>query len=60
MGGRKWRGSLTGPRPANDVFPRVVAALEEPFTASAEEVSRRQNPGPGRPSSREGVGGRVQ
>jgi hypothetical protein len=60
MGGREWRGSRIRSRAASDVFSRVVAALEELFTATAEEVSRRRNWGPGRPSPREGVGGRVQ
>jgi hypothetical protein len=60
MGGREWRGSGTGTQAASDVFSRVVAVLEELFTATAEEVSRRRDGGPGRPSSRAGVGGRVQ
>jgi len=45
MGGREWRGSRIRSRAASDVFSRVVAALEEPFTATAEEVNRRQNRG---------------
>jgi hypothetical protein len=36
MGGREWRGSRIRPRAASDVFSRVVAVLEEPFTATAE------------------------
>jgi hypothetical protein len=45
MGGRKWRGSRIRPRAASDVLSRVVAVLEELFTATAEEVSRRQDRG---------------
>ena len=45
MGGREWRGRPIRPRAASDVFSRVVAALEELFTATAEEVSRRQDRG---------------
>jgi hypothetical protein len=36
MGGREWRGRRIRPQAASDVFSRVVAALEEPFTTSAE------------------------
>ena len=36
MGGREWRGSRIRSRAASDVFSRVVAALGEPFTATAE------------------------
>jgi hypothetical protein len=35
MGGREWRGSRIRPRAASDVLSRIVAALEEPFTATA-------------------------
>ena len=45
MGGRKRRGRLICPRTASDVFSRAVAALEELLTATAEEVSGRQNRG---------------
>ncbi len=45
MDGREWHGSRIRPRAASDVLSRVVAVLEEPFTATAEEVSRRQNRG---------------
>lgn len=58
MGGREWRGSGIGTQAAGDVFSRVVAVLEDLFTA--EEVSRRRDRGPGRPSSGAGIGGRVQ
>ncbi len=60
MGGREWRGSRVHPRTAIDAFSRVVATLGEPSAAAAEGVSRRRDWGPGRPSSREGVRGRVQ
>jgi hypothetical protein len=33
---RKRRGSRIRPQAASDVFPRIVAALEELFTTSAE------------------------
>jgi hypothetical protein len=36
MGDRKRRGSRIPPQVASDVFSRVVAALEELFTTSAE------------------------
>ena len=60
MGGRERRGSRIRPRAASDVFSRVVAALEELFTATAEGSEPEAQSGPGRPSSREGVGARVQ
>jgi hypothetical protein len=54
MGGREWRGSRIRSRAASDVFSRVVAALEELFTATAEEVSRSRNWGrEGHPRGRE-------
>jgi hypothetical protein len=43
MGGRKRRGSLTRSRPASDVFSRVLAVLEELFTATAKEANRRRD-----------------
>jgi hypothetical protein len=45
MGGRERRGSRLRRHAASDGFSRVVAGLGEPFTATAEEVSRRQNRG---------------
>jgi hypothetical protein len=60
MGDREWPRSRIRPRAACDVFSKVVAALGELLTAKAEEVSRSHNRGPGRPSSKEGVGGHVQ
>jgi hypothetical protein len=36
MGGREWRESLTRPQAASNAFSRVVAVLEELFTATAE------------------------
>jgi hypothetical protein len=51
---RKRGGSRIRPQAASDVFPRVVAALEELFTATAEEVSRSRNWGrEGHPRGRE-------
>jgi hypothetical protein len=60
MGGRKWRGSLTGPRAANDVFPRVVAALEELFTATAEGSEPEAESGAGKAVIEGRSRGRVQ
>ena len=45
MGGRERRVRLICPRTASDVFSRAGAALEELFTATAEDVFRRQNRG---------------
>jgi hypothetical protein len=56
MGGREWRGSPIRPRAASDVFSRVVATLEEPCTATAEEVSGRQNRGREGRHRGEGIG----
>jgi hypothetical protein len=36
MGGREWREGRIRPRAASDGFSRVVAVLEELFTATAE------------------------
>jgi hypothetical protein len=60
MGGRKWREGRIRPQAASDVFSRVVAILEELFTTSAEEASRRRDWWPGRPSSGKGIGAHVQ
>jgi hypothetical protein len=49
MGGRKRRGGRMGHPSRKRCFSRVVAALEELFTATVEEVSRRRNRGQGRP-----------
>jgi hypothetical protein len=48
MGGREWRGSRIRPQAASDVFSRVVAALEELFTAMAEESEPEAQSGAGK------------
>jgi hypothetical protein len=48
MGGRKWRGNRIRPRAASDVFSRVVAALEELFTTSAEGSESEAQSGAGK------------
>jgi hypothetical protein len=60
MGGRERRGSRLRRHAASDGFSRVVAALGEPFTTKAEGGESQAQPGPGWPSSGEGIGGRVQ
>jgi hypothetical protein len=60
MGGRERRGSRLRRHAASHGFSRVVAGLEEPFTAKAEGSESKAQPRPGWPSSREAVGGRVQ
>ena len=48
MGGRKWREGRLRPQAASDVFSRVVAALEEPFTATAEASEPEAQSGAGK------------
>jgi hypothetical protein len=48
MGGREWRESLTRPRAAGDAFSRVVAVLDELFTATAEASEPEAQSGAGK------------